>query len=72
MLHIKYQSHQSIGSREEDFKRFFTVFGCDLEGLNILGMKEALYEIWIQLAQWLPRRCLKLSKCESPGSKVRE
>ena len=32
----------------------------------------ALHKIWLQLAQWLLGRCLKLSYYESPGSTVRE
>ena len=27
MLHIKFQGHRSIGSGEEDFLRFFTIYG---------------------------------------------
>ena len=33
---------------------------------------EALYEILSQLAQWLLRRCLKLSYYDGPGLKVKE
>ena len=27
MLHTKFQGHQSIGSGEEDFQVFFTIYG---------------------------------------------
>ena len=40
-------------------------FVCDLDSLNNLSFLqplEALYEIWLQLTQWLLRRCLELSK----------
>ena len=47
MLHIKYQDHWSIGSRDEDFVRFLPYPACDLDGWNILGMKVALYGIWL-------------------------
>ena len=32
----------------------------------------ALNGIWLQLAQWLLRRCLKLAYYENPGSKVKQ
>ena len=38
---------------------------CDLDGLNtflFLPTQGATYEIWLQLAYWLLRKCLKLSK----------
>ena len=51
MLHIKYKEHQSVGSRDEAIKVFLPGLACDLGGWNILGMKVALYEIWLSLAQ---------------------
>ena len=49
---------------------------CDLDCLSKLFFpqpKEALlYDILLQFAQWLLRRCLKLSFYESPGSKVKQ
>ena len=43
MLHIKYQDHRSIGSRDEDFYRLKPYPAYDLDGWNILGMKVALW-----------------------------
>ena len=60
MLPIKFQGHQSIASREEDFKgltwTWRLCWSCDLEPLkNFLfpQPQEALYDIWLQLAKWL-------------------
>ena len=82
MLHTKFQGHWSTGSGEEDFfKDFYHIlawwpyWSCDLEGLYKFLFpqpKEALKEIWLHLAQWFLRRCLKLTYCESPGSKVKQ
>ena len=59
MLHTKFQGHWSTGSGE-DFLRFFTYMGmavmlvCDPDHLNnfsFLKALEAVYEIWLPLAQ---------------------
>ena len=47
MLHTNYHDSRSIGSRDENFKRFLLYLACDLNGWKILGMKVALYEIWL-------------------------
>ena len=43
MLYINYRSHHTIGFKD-DFQRFLPYLACDFDGLNILEMKEALYE----------------------------
>ena len=82
MLQTKFQGSRSVGSGAEDFFKYFyqmwawwTYWSCDLDGLNIFSFpqqKEALHEIWLQLAHRLLSRCLKLSNYESPGSQVKE
>ena len=81
MLPTKFQGHWSIGSGEEDLLKVFKIWAwwrywsCDLDGLYRFSFpqpQEALLEIWIHLAQWLLRRCLKLSYYGSPGSKVKQ
>ena len=48
------------------------ILSCDLEDLKTFLFpqpQEALHEIWLQLAQRLLRRCLKLSYYDSSGPK---
>ena len=68
MLHAKFHSHWSTDSGEEVLK-VFTIYGggggwpywsCDLDSLNIFSFLKATYEIWLQLAYLLLRKCLKL------------
>ena len=69
MLHTKFEGHQPIGFREEDFLRFYHIWAwrpswsCDQVHFNILSFPhptEAPYEIWLWLAEWFLRRwCLK-------------
>ena len=50
-------------------------WSCELYGLNIFSFNQpqvALNGIWLQLAQWLLKSCLKLSYYESPGLKVKQ
>ena len=82
MLHTKLQDHRSTGSGvEEDLYRILPYMGvvaywsCELYGLNIFSFHQpqvALNGLWLQLAQWLLRRCLTMSYYESPGSKVKQ
>ena len=67
MLHTKFQDHQPFGSREDDFLKVFTIYGhgghLDQDRFNKLSFphpKEDPCEIWLQSAQWLLRRCLKM------------
>ena len=69
MLPTKFHGHQSIGSGG-DFKGFYQIWAwwpywsCDQDDLNIFLLSQTLkatYKIWLQLAWWLFRRCLKLS-----------
>ena len=55
----------------------FTIYGCGghIVHVNIFSFHQpqvALNGIWLQLAPWLLRRCLKLSYYTSPGSKVKQ
>ena len=70
LLHTKFQGHQPFGFGE-DFLRFLQYiwawrpsWSCDQDRLNNLSfphLMEALYEIWLQLAQWFQRRrCMKM------------
>ena len=68
MMHTKFQVHWPFGSREEDFLKYFTIYGSHLGHVtrtvwaNFMfpHPTEAPYEIWLWLAQWfLKRRCLK-------------
>ena len=72
MLLTKFQGHWSIGSGEENFLKVFTIYGHGGHIGHVTLMvclfifsfpqpQEALQEIWLHLAQWLLRRCLKLS-----------
>ena len=81
MLHNKLQDYRSTGSGVEDFKGFYHIWvwwpyrSGELYGLNIFSFYQpqvALNGIWLQLAQWLLRRCLKLLYYDSPGSKVKQ
>ena len=71
MLHIKFQ-----GNKVQEFYRLLPWIGmgpcwsCDLD--CFAQLKESVYEILLQLAQWLLRRCLKSSNHGSPGSKVKQ
>ena len=65
MLHTKFQGHRSIGSGEEDFYGFYHIWAwrpswpCDPTHLNhfsFLKSLEAVYEIWLKLAQYFLRR----------------
>ena len=51
--------------------RWSCYLGC-LNNVLFPQHKETLYEIWLQLANWVLRGCLKLSYYDSPGSKVVE
>ena len=58
MLNTKFQGHLFIGSGEEDFcLGFYNIWAwhiCDPDHLNnfsFLKALEAVYEIWLQLAQ---------------------
>ena len=61
MLHNKFQGHQSIGSGKEDFfygfyhiRAWQPSWSGDPDHLNnfsFLKALEAVYEIWLQLAQ---------------------
>ena len=60
MLHTRFQGHRSIGSREEDFLRFFTIYGHGghlgrdpdhLNNFSFLKALEVVYEIWLQSTQ---------------------
>ena len=59
MLYTNLKGHQSVGSREEDFKGFYHIWAwkpywsCDHDHLHKLSFHypmEALYEIWFQSA----------------------
>ena len=50
MLHTKFQGHRSISSGEEDFLRFLPYMGM-AANFSFPGPLEAIYEIWLQLAQ---------------------
>ena len=65
LLHTKFQYHWLFGSRKEDFLRFlpYMVAILDLDPLKELSFPqptEAPPKIWLQLAQWLLRRCVKM------------
>ena len=62
MLHTKFQGYRSIGSGEEDFLRFLPYMGMVAILVMWPGLfeqffpsfprsLEAIYEIWLQLAQ---------------------
>ena len=81
MLQTNFLGHQPIGPAVEGFKGYYHIWAwwpyklSDLNGLNIFSFPqpmEALHEIWLQSAQWLLKRCLKLSYYESPRSKVKK
>ena len=53
------------------------MYGCGghIAHLNIFSYPQpqvALNGFWLQLTQWLLRRCLKLSYFDSPGAKVKQ
>ena len=66
MLHAKFHGHWSTGSGEEVLKVFTMYMGM----VAILVMEpgqfkhifvlKATYEIWLQQAYWLLRKCLNL------------
>ena len=66
MLHIKFQGHWPFGSGEDGFYHIWACrpsWSCDQDHLNKLSFPhpmETPYEIWLQLAQWFLRRCLKV------------
>ena len=66
ILHAKVQGHQSFCSGEEDFFKFFSIYGHGgaqdhLIKLLFPNPKEAPNKIWIQPSQWFQRRrCLKM------------
>ena len=71
MLHTKFHGNRPSGSREDDFWRVFTIYGHGVhlgqvtwtfqKNLSFPHPMEALYEIWLQSAQWFQRRrCLKM------------
>ena len=69
ILYTKFQWNRPIISEEEDFLRFLlymymaAIFVMSPDHLNKLSFPqhmEASYEIWLQLAQRLQRRCLKM------------
>ena len=61
MLHTKFQGHRSIGSGEEDFLSFFTIYGHgDHVGhetqlicikFHFLFSLKLSYEFWFQIVQ---------------------
>ena len=66
MLHTKFQGHGSIGSGEEDFVRFFTIYG---HGTHVSHMTQLISvnfhfffslklsdEFWFQIAQLFLRK----------------
>ena len=68
MTHTKIQGHWPSGCGEEDCLRFYHIWpwrpawSCDQDHLSQLSFPnpiEAPYEIWLWLAQWFLRRCLK-------------
>ena len=68
MRHTKFQGHRPYGSGVEDFLKFYYIWAWrpswsfDLDRLNTLSFPhpmETPYEIWLQMAQWFLRRCLK-------------
>ena len=75
ILHTKFQGNQPSGSEEEWFFKVFTIYGhCghlgqwDLDHLNkfsIYHCQDAVYEIWLKLAQWFQRSC-HLKKSTTP------
>ena len=77
------QCFKTIGQlvMEKIFKGFCCIWvwqpywSCDLDLLNKFSFPqpmEALHEIWLQLAKWILRNCLKLQKYQNLGSKVKE
>ena len=74
MLHTKLQEHRSTGSGVGDFQRIlpYRCRGHIGQVFEHILVMVALNGIWLQLAQWFLRRCLKLSYYESPGSKIKQ
>ena len=72
MLHVKFQDHKTISSREQDFKGFYHIhvwawlpsWSCDTNYENKCLSplpKEAPHKIWLSLAkQFQRRKCLKI------------
>ena len=66
MLPAKYQPNPPSGSGEEDFRRVFTIFGHGghlefriknhFSYFSFPHCLNAIYEIWLHLAQWFQRR----------------